>query len=129
MFLTLVHILYPFIYLCHILGNHLISSVTGVCTSALPFHGSTTAPSFLDLYLSLISLCTSSKAIHVNIYKDREIQMVTNVKIMSSRGFICLKDIFILSSLLDLLLGKKKKKNSRYTFFLLRFLSLAWRKD
>ena len=45
--------------------------------------------------------------------------MVTSVKIMSSRVFICLKDSFILSSLLNLLLGKKKKKKktSRCTFF------------
>lgn len=43
--------------------------------------------------------------------------MVTSVKIMSSRVFICLKDSFILSSLLNLLLGKKKKKDSRCTFF------------
>ena len=39
--------------------------------------------------------------------------MVTSVKIMSSREFTCLKDIFILSSLLNLLLGKKKKKKKR----------------
>ena len=110
MFITLVHISYPFVYLCHILGNHLISSVTEVCISALPFHGSTTVSSFLDLYLSLTSRCTSSKAIHVNIYKGGETQMVTSVKIMSSREFTCLRDIFILSSLLNLLLGKKKKK-------------------
>lgn len=71
MFLTLVHILYPFIYHTYILGNHLISSVTGVCTSTLPFHGSTTALVFWTYTLSLISLCTSSKAIHVNIYKDK----------------------------------------------------------
>ena len=128
MFITLVHIFHPFVYLCHILGNHLISSVTGVCISALPFHGSITVSSFLDLYLSLTSHCTSSKVIHVNIYKGGETQMVTSVKIMSSREFTCLKDIFILSSLLNLLLGKKKKKKkeSRRTLFLLRFLrSLA----
>ena len=74
MFLTLVHIFYAFVYLCHILGNHLISSVTGICISALPFHGSTTASSFLDLYLSLISLCTSSKDSHVNIYKVEKLR-------------------------------------------------------
>lgn len=56
--------------------------------------------------------------------------MVTSVKIMSSRVFICLKDSFILSSLLNLLLGKKKKKKLLGVhFFLLKFLrSLAWRK-
>ena len=44
--------------------------------------------------------------------------MVTSVKIMSSRVFICLKDSFILSSLLNLLLGKKKKKKKIIgTFF------------